>query len=207
MSGRTHGRLWACLVPLFLAGCDSGPARVPQPSLDPQASGEQALEEYDSNHDGAIAGPELENCPGLKAGLPVIDLDKDGRVTAAEIAGRVQAYIDDRTALMTLSGRITLNGRPLVGALVTLVPEKFMGPAVKPAQGTTDASGYCLPSIEGDGPSGAHCGIYRIQISKPGADGKETLPSRYNSQSILGADVGVQSPSLYDGLTLSLKSP
>ncbi len=206
MYGRAHLWLLACLLPWLLAGCDGAPARVPQPSLNPQSASEQALQEYDTNHDGALVGPELENCPGVKAGLPVIDLDRDNRVTAAEIAARIQAYIDDKTALMMMAGRITLNGQPLSGAQVTLVPEKFMGPAVKPAKGTTDASGYCVASIEGEELSGVHCGIYRIQISKQ-ANGKELVPARYNSKSILGTDVGVQSPSLYDGLNLNLRSP
>jgi hypothetical protein len=72
------------------------------------------------------------------------------------------------------------------------VPERFMGPSVKPARGVTDESGACLLAVEGEEIEGVHCGIFRIEVSKPDANGKETIPARYNSASTLGVDTGLR---------------
>jgi hypothetical protein len=193
---------------LLVCGCTGAEPAIVPPDTDPVAAGAQAIRQYDANSDGAIAGPELDHCPGIKAGLSVIDKDNDQRVTAAEIEARLRAYQTSGSAITFVGGPITFNGRPLVGATVTLVPEAFMGPAVMPATCVSDSNGYCTFKIDGEEILGAHCAIYRIEVSKRDASGNETVPARYNSQTVLGADIGVQSPCLYDlGLKLTSQSP
>src|SRR5262249_8892642 len=77
------------------------------------------------------------------------------------------------------------DGRPLGGATVTLVPEKFMGPATKPATAVTDEDGSGEFRTEGSGEPVAP-GYYRVKVSKV-VSGKETIPAKYsNEQTTLG---------------------
>jgi hypothetical protein len=173
---------------------------VPVPPLDPQAVAQQALEQYDTNKDGAIAGAELDACPGLKSSLEVIDTNKDGRITADEIAARITQYKEDKAALFGLSGHVTLDGRPLEGATVTLMPEKFMGTGVKPARCVSDAKGECAFVVEGhEFKSVANPGVYRIEVSKKDSGGQESIPARYNAKTTLGVEIGQGSPTVKGG--------
>src|SRR5687767_10692763 len=86
MSSHLLLRFVFCVAPLSWCGCEATEPRLAQPEMDPAAAGVEALREYDTDHDSAIAGAELEKCPGLKSGLPLIDKDGDGRLTAAEIS-------------------------------------------------------------------------------------------------------------------------
>jgi hypothetical protein len=192
------------LVGLLLsagAGC-SGRGRVPMPSLDPQVAGQQALSDYDANRDGFLDAAELGRCPGLKAALGRIDKDRDGRLTAAEIATRLVKYQEDKVALTFVIGQVVLDGKPLSGAEITLVPESFMGAAVKPARSLSDAGGMCAFQTEGQEVPGVHSGIFRIRVSKKDADGKETLPARYNHSTTLGTEVSMGQQTL----SINLKS-
>jgi hypothetical protein len=191
---------------VIAAGCALEEPRLEAPALDPQASGARAIEVYDLNNDGAIAADELDRCPGLKASLKELDTSGDQRLSAEEIAARVQQYVDSQVALTTMTGQVRLDNRPLADAQVTLVPEEFMGPGVQKAVGVTDASGSCRFSIEGAELPGAQYGIYRVEVSKPGPSGRETIPARYNKQSVLGGDVGRGSPILQTGFILDLSS-
>jgi hypothetical protein len=44
-------------------------------------------------------------------------------------------------------------------------------------------------------PSGAHFGLYKVRISKI-VNGKESIPSRYNSETILGQEISYDDPAL-----------
>jgi EF hand len=190
-----------------LVGCfGSGAPKIPLPSLDPSGAGDAALAEYDANRDGALAGDELEKCPGLKEGLKRIDANKDGRLTAEEIAQRIRQVQVQKAGLAPLSVAVTLDGKPLTGATVSFVPEKFMGSGVKPAVGTTDEGGALQPQTEGVPIAGVQPGVFRIEVSKKDAAGTETVPARFNSDTTLGVEVGAGAPFLVQGLELSLSN-
>lgn len=121
---------------------------------------------------------------------------------AYEIAARLAQYQADKVGLTFVMGQVTLDGRPLGGATVTLVPENFMGPAVKAAKGTTGADGACSFQTDGAEVGGVQCGVFRIELSKKDAGGKETLPARYNANTTLGVEVWM---GIRD-VTLNLKS-
>jgi hypothetical protein len=78
----------------------------------------------------------------------------------------------------------------LEGATVTLIPEKFLGDAVKPASGVTDGLGVANLATAGAEVPGVACGMYRVEVSKKNAVGRETIPTRYNQETILGVEVG-----------------
>lgn len=193
------------IVTLFCAGC-LGPGRISVPEMNPEQAGAQAVSEFDLNHDGAIAGAELDGVPGLKAGLNAIDRDKNGQITAEEIAARLSKYQQDKLGLVQIYAQVTLNGQPLEGATVTLLPEAFMGPAVKPAAGKTDSKGLCMFQIDGQDVAGVHCGLFRVQVSKLDGSGQETIPTKYNTNTVLGEEVGQGSPVLSRGISVNLTS-
>jgi hypothetical protein len=173
------------LLAILLASC--GPPRpATAPKLDPQGSAQKALQQYDVNSDGLIADKELDKCPGLKAALKFIDANQDGKLSAEEITTRFKALADSKTAFYSANCQVNLDGRPLAGATVRLIPEEFMGAEIKPATGETDANGTCALAVEGTDIQGVNYGIYRIEVSKKDANGSETLPVKYNRETQLG---------------------
>jgi hypothetical protein len=195
-----------CTV-VWVAGCfGSGAPRIPLPSLDPSGSGAAALAEYDANKDGAIVGDELEKCPGLKEGARRLDVNKDGRLTADEIAERIRQVQVQKAGLAPLIVSVVLDGKPLAGATVTFVPEKFMGSGVKPAVGMTNEGGALQPQTEGVPIAGVQPGVFRIEVSKKDSAGTETVPAKYNTDTTLGVEVGAGAPFLGQGLELNLTS-
>jgi hypothetical protein len=182
-------RLLAAGALLLAAGCSgssSGGALV-APKVSPRDAAAQALAEYDANKDGALDAKELEACPGLRAALKRADKNGDGRLTADEIADRL-AFFQEQGMLMEVGVEVTLDGQPLAGATVTLVPEKFMGPSVKPASVVTDEAGTGTLKTEGAGEGTVACGYYRVQVSK-NVQGREVVPARYNTKTVLGHEV------------------
>jgi hypothetical protein len=93
----------------------------------------------------------------------------------------------DTPQYQTVHGRVTLDGDPLDNAMISFQPEK--GP---PSGAVTDADGnYIL--VNRDGGKGAVEGKHRIEISTD-LNGERTadaerVPTQYNVQSTLSADV------------------
>ncbi len=177
-----------CLASSLLPGC-SGGDNLTFPTYSPDESAKQAMAEYDTNHDGFLDAKELERCPALKNGLDSMDTDGNHRLSAEEIAARIQVYQDSQVALKATGCRVHLDGKPLQGATVTYVPEKFMGSSIKPASGVSDERGSVLLIVDNEKLAGVQPGLYRVQISKKNASGQETIPVRYNQDTILGAEV------------------
>ncbi len=91
-----------------------------------------------------------------------------------------------RPALGTVTGTVTLDGRPLPDALVLFTPE---GPG-RTAQGRTDADGrYALVYLRDI--AGATLGPHTVQIITADDEeaGAEPLPDRYHAKSELSAAV------------------
>jgi hypothetical protein len=97
--------------------------------------------------------------------------------------------------------RITLDGQPLGGAKVTFEPESFLGDSIKTAVASTSMYGDAMPSISPEDrpdpkmPGGVHLGLYKVRISKMD-NGKETIPIRYNTETILGQEVSYDDPAI-----------
>ncbi len=102
---------------------------------------------------------------------------------------------DSGPPIATVQGTVTLDGKPLEGAVVNFAPEA----GGRPAGGTTDAAGkYVLNFSEGR--NGAIPGKNNVQIStradpymdvdnKPVKGRPEMVPMEYNSQSKLTFNV------------------
>ena len=174
---------------------------VTAPGYNPAQAGAKAMEVYDTDKDGFVAGSELENAPGLKAALQNLDTDGDGKVSAAEVADRVRAWESQGVGLMQFSCDVVLDGRGVEGATVTFEPDAFLEGVVESATATTDGFGTASPRVPKEkrrspnDPPGTQLGIYKVRISKM-AGGKETIPPQFNSETTLGQEVAKDDPSI-----------
>lgn len=197
---------------LTLASCSSTPSRVHQPGIDAEGAGKTAMEMYDTDGDGKVAGDELEKAPGLKAMLATADTDKDGALTAEEVTARIYKWKEQKTGVTIFSFVATLNGKPLEGAVVTFEPEPFLGAKIKSAVGDTAFGGSGGASIPKDqrptptSPPGMHLGVYKVRISKQ-VNGVETVPAKYNTETTLGQEVAGDVPSIINGAAYRMTSP
>src|SRR5262245_32542976 len=137
----------ASLLLVSITACQRGPAPIKQPSISASSAGKLAMEQYDTNSDGQVAGDELEKAPGLKAALANLDTNGDKAVTADEVSARVNVWQAMQTGMTYIQCRVTLDGQPLVGAQITFEPETFLGDEIKSAIGTTNSVGDAAPSI------------------------------------------------------------
>jgi hypothetical protein len=195
---RFLGLVLAC--GLSAAGCSSGPSRVRPPSINASGAASEAMELYDKDGDGFIAGSELDAVPGVKAAMETIDADKDGKATEEEIAARIEAWQASKIGVMAVKANFTLDGRPLSGAQITFEPESFLGQDIKAATGEA-SGGVAMVSIPKeqrpakDTPPGLQLGLYRVRVSKK-ANGQETIPAKYNTETTLGQQVAPDDPAV-----------
>ena len=181
------------VVAASLGGCSHVPPRPQRPSLDPIAAARAAMDQYDTNHDGKLDANELKQCPALALSVDSLDTNHDGVLTVDEIAAHLKQRKESPAVVASVNTRVVLDGQPLAGATVTYEPEKFMGPAYQASSSVTDSDGFV--DIKGQDPKypGLYLGFYRVRISKM-QGGKESLPSRYNTETILGREVGADGP-------------
>lgn len=192
--------LTICTGLLIMTGCSRGPERVEMPSFDPEASAEAALKTYDRDSDGLLTKDELANCPGILSAFGSFDSNKDEMVSGEEIADRIRVYIDRGAGLKMVGCKVFLDGRPLAGATVELIPDEFLGEVVEKASGTSRSGGFVPLTIPPEnlpvdlaGVQGVRLGVYRVQISHPG----KKLPDRYVSGNDLGVEIGPSSSMLF----------
>lgn len=190
----SHSRLGGrCALPYALllviaAGCGGRPARVPVPALDPQAAAAEALRLHDKNGDALLDANELKACPGLQSCAKWVDASADGKLSAEEIAARVRAYVDKRVGRMSFTVTVSRGGKPLEGAEVVLDPEPFLGTALRTARGASRPDGTVVFLVDGSDQPGVEPGMYRVRVSKKDGSGAESLPPRFNSETVLGVE-------------------
>ena len=92
----------------------------------------------------------------------------------------------DRPPLGTVSGTVTLDGKPLTGARLIFEPAA----GGRASTGLTDDKGrYELIYIRKDKGAKVGAHLVRISIADSDAGNAELLPDRYNSRSVLKAEV------------------
>jgi hypothetical protein len=182
---------------LLIAGCSRAPSRIVPPTVDPTAS-DKAIEQCDQNGDGVLDDKELSKAPSLKSAMARIDKNGDRNIDAAEIAARFAAWEESKVGLMPVTIRLSIQGKPVTEADVTLLPEPFLGDAFKPARGKSNQHGVAVMQIsELPDERGVSSGFYRIEVSKK-SNGVETIPAKYNAQTQLGLEVEPASPESRD---------
>jgi hypothetical protein len=192
------------VVMFAIAGCNTGGgSRVSAPSLSADDAAAKAIAAYDTDRDGAIGGDELKQCPALAGAVERIDKNGDKKLSAEEIAARMRLFLETNSGITNVPCHFTIDGRPLKGAEVIFEPEAFMGSSFKPARGTTDENGAVSLMTEGMNLEGVPYGFFRVRVSKKGADGKETVPARYNEQTTLGQEIA---PDLRGDIVIKVTS-
>jgi hypothetical protein len=187
-------RIIAAGVALVLAacGCNGGPGRIATPDVDAATAAAQAIELFDKNADARLDANELAACQSLNAALPTYDGDKDGALTEAEIAAGIGRWAAAGLGAIPLPFQVTLDGKPLAGAQLKLTPAPFLGDAVKPALGESDATGGgTFTMAPEDRPANVPAslpvmqpGLYRVEITHPTV----RIPAKYNAESTLGVE-------------------
>jgi hypothetical protein len=203
------GVLLGAALLVTLAGCQRTGERAGAALPDPDEAAAAAVAAYDTDGDGALSTAEFTVSPGLLVASKRMDADADGQITASEIVQHFGLYHDVDLTLMSLEAHITLDGQPLEGATVTLIPESLNGEGTKPATGVTDQIGRCPLVSEGAQYRAVQLGVYRISVSMLDAAGRETLPAKYNSESQLGIEVcneASRAGELDFGVTLDMYS-
>ena len=191
----------------FLAGwgCSGRPARVHPPSIDASDASVAAMEQYDTNKDGKVAGDELLKAPSLRDAIARLDGNKDGNkdggVSADEVTAMIEEWQEMKIGLMSLSCRVNYRGRPLPGATVVFEPEKFLGENIKACQGTTDRTGMVSLTIPDAELPGVAPGLYLVKITSTQAK----LPAAYNEQTVLGLEVSNYAKNMEEGIVFNLK--
>ncbi len=204
MRTSTLGSILA-IVCITLCACSRFPPPPDKPDINPRAAANAAIDEYDANKDGKLDAEELKASPPLQVAAQRIDVDGDGNITADEIAARINGWLNSGTTITGGAANVTLNGKPLTGATVTFKPPEFLGPGFKACSGKTDHNGQaCVTGADAKYP-GIYLGIYRVRISKQ-VDGRETIPSRYNSESELAFEAATDVPLETGVVEFHLKS-
>jgi hypothetical protein len=188
--------LGACL--LIISGCSRGPGAIHVPDVDPAQAAESAMELYDKDHDGVLTEAELAACPGILGHLSTYDLDKSGSVSQEEIEKQIAELRSSRVGLTMLNVQLRMDGRPLKGAKVKMIPEPYLGEDVKVAWGTSNARGIATMDIkdsdlpESDhGLLGVHYGTFKLEVTHPDMQ----IPAKYNTQTTLGYETEKGNPS------------
>jgi hypothetical protein len=194
-----------CLVSSI--GCTSRPSAVVGPGIDPEAAAGRAMQQYDKDGDSTLSKIELEACPGLLRAFTQIDQDGNSVITEQEIADRIKTWATSRINMAGLYCKITFNGKPLSDARIKFVPENFLEPELKVAQGITRSDGRASIKCNDDelpasnrGTGAMYLGLYRIEITHPTIH----IPEWYNVHTVLGDEfVGQYSMT---GLPINLSS-
>ena len=97
--------------------------------------------------------------------------------------------------LAPVTGRVTLDGRPLASADVEFQPDNMQPPSV----GHTDADGR-FELLYKRGVAGARLGQHtvRITVSKSVVKNAPNIPDRYNKQSDLRSEVKAGEQNVFD---------
>jgi hypothetical protein len=167
---RAACRCLAWQIGLFLVGSPWIPGCGPQFAAPPArqvpaAAASKALAAYDANGDASLDDRELGASPSLLAARVRLDANKDGKVSAEEIAARLEAYRGMSDFIATVI-RVTRSGKPVAGARVTLTADPFFGADDPVYSGVTDEHGSVLVALPGGGMQGlVPPGFYTVEVT------------------------------------------
>jgi hypothetical protein len=195
-------RIGVSIVCVFSIAAFGGCGGVKEFRVDPVAASKVALEQYDKNGDGLLDMTELRACPALLRELRAYDESKDKKLSADEIGAQIRDMYGQGPGMTSLNCTVSLDGTALSGATVRFIPETFLGPEIKEANGVTNSTGTAALGISPDElPKELRrhhlmrVGIYRVEVTHP----TKKIPPKYNTETELGFEFHqtnhVQSPT------------
>jgi hypothetical protein len=185
------------IVLTLLSGCSGKPGALHPPSVNPAKASHAAVHDFDRNGDGTLSKEEWSASPELSAVAAQYDSNHDGTLDVDEIRGGIEIWQENAVGPRQMPFTVKLDGRPLTGATVKLVPASFFGPEMKGASCESGAGGGgMLAMAREDMPKNApemalvQPGLYRVEISHPTLK----VPTRYNTETTLGIEVTSGNP-------------
>jgi hypothetical protein len=177
------------------AGCGDRPAQTATAGVNAEEAAKAALGLLDRDVDGTLSEEELKASPPLVDALPAYDTNKDGSLAQAELISGIERWTERGVGATVLPFSVKLDGRPLKGAQVRIVPAPFLGDAIKPATGVSDQSGSGSLDIAPENrptnfPTSVpvvQSGLYLVEITHPTI----SIPEAYNKASTLGLEAAV----------------
>ena len=152
------------LVGPWVPGCGREFAAPPVRQA-PADAAAQAIASHDTNADGVLDERELRASPALLAARTRLDSNKDGKLAAAEIASRLEAYRGMSDFIATVI-HVTRKAKPVAGLRVSLKPEPFLGADYPIYAGVTDEHGAVLVAPPGGGMQGiVPPGFYTVEVT------------------------------------------
>jgi hypothetical protein len=152
---------------------------------------DEAMTLLDKDTNGQLSEAELAASAGINACWKRFDENGDGQISRDEMVNRVTLYVDSLVGLSSFNAEVWLDGAPLEGADVRLVPEPYFKDVIEEATGKTGGGGYVSLQVPGEEVPGARIGMYRVVVTGPG------VAQKY--QSAETTDVGVEiSPQTED---------
>jgi hypothetical protein len=181
----------------LLAGCNSGPAALHPPKINPSKAARSAIAEFDRDGDDKLSKEEWGASPELSAVATQYDKSGDGTLDADELEGGFTAWQENSPGPRQVPFSVSLDNQPLAGATVRLVPAAFFSAEIKPVSSETGPGGGGLLTLAPeDMPKGApnielmQPGLYRIEVTHP----SRKIPAKYNTETTLGIEITSANP-------------
>jgi hypothetical protein len=188
-------------ISMGILGCSGLPGRIAAPAVDADDAAQQALTLYDGNNDGQLNDEELKASPPLLNAKSAYDTNGDGFLSRKELVAGIGSWTGRNVGALALPIAVSLDGKPLQGAKVKLIPAPFLSEAIIPASGVTDESGLGSVGIASENlpanfPANLPViqpGLYLVEITHPTI----LIPDAYNKATTLGLEAGLadQNPS------------
>jgi hypothetical protein len=174
-------------------GCSGRPTSVPQVDIDLPEVSSAIIKEFDKDGDTLLANSELDALSCVKDKLDIYDKDGDGKISAHELAARMETLYDPNRALLSQSCLVLRKSRPLAGAAVYFYPLSTSAKVSPVASGVSNGQGVVKLSVALDDlPSQAprvsglmRPGLYRVEVTHPSSN----VPPKYNLESTRAEEV------------------
>jgi hypothetical protein len=184
---------------VLVGGCSDAPQRVKPPKINPSSAASQAMELYDTNHDGKLSQEELVKCPGVLGAFDSYDANHDKLIDADEFQQHLTSLLRNGTGATQLVCNVSYQGQPLSDAKVVLEPEPYLGSEIQPAEGVTTSFGAAHVGMSPDKTPAAlkafkliQYGTFKVRITHPTIQ----LPAKYNTETTLGYETIPGDPSV-----------
>jgi hypothetical protein len=178
-------------------GCSNQPSAIRPPNVDANDAAQKVIAELDHDGDGKLSRSEWAKSPSIAATASAYDKNGDGFLELDELVSGIEVWKKTGVGARSVPFKVILNGSPLAGATVRLVPAPFLSDAVKPASGQTSASGGGqFAMAREDLPKNApnmplvQPGLYQVEITHPSVK----IPAKYNTQTTLGIEITSGNP-------------